>query len=243
MQRNTEKNGRQKGGKTLWRAGCITMFLLAVFITVLFCLRKKSQDVVQPVDYVCDLGAGIMIRSVDSYTGAFLEDGSDREVENVWQLTVENVSEKNIQLLTITAQGKTETARFQITTLEAGSTVTVLESAALPCPENAEETAYKIEDLAYLEDELSIFPEQFTVSAKDGWIQVENIGEEDITEDIYVYYKNFEDGVFRGGITYRVRFEGGIPAGESREEQTQHYSPEKSRILYLTYGQKQEEKN
>ena len=242
MQRNTVKSGRRKREKLLWRVGWVAVVLLAVSITALLFLWKNSKGV-QPVDYVCDLGDGIMIRSVSSYTGPFLEDGSDREAENVWQLTVQNVSEENIQYMTITAPGETETARFQITTLEAGSTVTVLESTALPYPEQAEEMAYKIEDLAYLEDELSIFPEQFTVSAKDGWIQVENIGEGDVTEDIYVYYKNFEDGVFQGGITYRVKFEGGIPAGESREEQTQHYSSEKSRILYLTYGQKQEEKD
>ena len=75
----------------------------------------------------------------------------------------------------------------------------------------------------------------FTVSTADNWVKVENKGDSDITNDIYVYYKNKDGDTFNGGITYRVKFTGGIPAGESKEEQTMHYDPSTSEIMYLTY--------
>jgi len=186
-------------------------------------------------DYVCDLGDGLLIRSVSPYAGPFWEDGSGREVRNVWQLTVTNTSEENIQLLRIHAEAEGQEAEFEITTLLAGSTVKVLEKSASEFPEDEEEGRYEVEDLAYLKDEISIYPEQFTLSAKDGWIRLENKGEQDITQDIYVYYKAYADDVFTGGITYRVKFEGGIPSGESREETAGHYLLDGSKILYLTY--------
>ena len=137
-------------------------------------------------------------------------------------------------------------AYFDITTLTAGSTVQVLESAASEYPEWEEDCAseypeweedcvYTIENLALFSKERSLYPDLFAVSARDGWIKVENKGTEDITNDVYVYYKNEKDGEFLGGITYRLKFEGGIPAGETREEQSVHYKSDISQIMYLTY--------
>ena len=126
-------------------------------------------------------------------------------------------------------------AYFDITTLTAGSTVQVLESAASEYPEWEEDCVYTIENLALFSKERSLYPDLFAVSARDGWIKVENKGTEDITNDVYVYYKNEKDGEFLGGITYRLKFEGGIPAGETREEQSVHYKSDISQIMYLTY--------
>ena len=75
----------------------------------------------------------------------------------------------------------------------------------------------------------------FKIMAQDNWIKLENISNQDIKSDIYVYFKNYEDQIYQGGITYRVKFAGGIKAGEKVEVQSQHYSSKKSKILYLTY--------
>ena len=213
--------------------GGLLLFLL-LFIAVGICFffgKEKTNGETYPYN----LGNGVVIEATSEYSGDFLEDGSDRQVKNVWALTVTNTSDQDIQFLRIKAEYKNESACFDITTLTAGSTVQVLESSAAEYPKWEEVCVYKIENLALFSRERSLYPEQFTVSAQDGWIKVENIGTEDIAKDIYVYFKNVEDGQFQGGITYRVKFEGGIPAGEFREEQSIHYREDTSRIMYLTY--------
>lgn len=211
----------------------ITAFVLAVLITGAFIWAIQRDSFGS--EEVCSLGNGVVIRSVSKYSGTFVEDGADREAEDMIQLRVENTSEEDIQFLRIKAAAGENTANFDITTLPAGSTVEVQESSAMEYSDWIEECTYSIENLAYFREDRSLYPNMFTVTAQDGWISVENHSSQDITEDIYVYFKNMDGDVFAGGITYRVKFSGGIPAGETAEEQSIHYRSDKSRIMYLTY--------
>lgn len=222
-------NNKVKKKKIYTAVGILFLILLlAAGIYKLSEMQEKDH-------YRSNLGSGIVIQSVSQYSGDFVEDGSDRGVRNVWALTVNNMSDQDIQYLRIKAEHGEDAAYFDITTLTAGSTVQVLESAASEYPEWEEDCVYTIENLALFSKERSLYPDLFAVSARDGWIKVENKGTEDITNDVYVYYKNEKDGEFLGGITYRLKFEGGIPAGETREEQSVHYKSDISQIMYLTY--------
>ena len=169
------------------------------------------------------------------YISNFVEDGSDKKVSNVWTLKVSNHSDQDIQFLRIKAQEDNNVGVFDITTLKANSSVIVMEGNALECPSDSEEYHYDIENLAYFQTEMSLHSNVFKIMAQDSWIKLENISNQDIKSDIYVYFKNYEDQIYQGGITYRVKFAGGIKAGEKVEVQSQHYSSKKSKILYLTY--------
>ena len=199
----------------------LLVLLLVIVIYKLSGMQEADED-----NYRTNLGSGIVIQSVSQYLG---------EVKNVWSLTVNNMSDQDIQYLRIKAEHGEDAAYFDITTLTAGSTVKVLESSAAEYPDWEDDCVYSIENLALFNKERSLYPDLFAVSARDGWIKVENKGTEDITNDVYVYYKNEKDGEFLGGITYRLKFEGGIPAGETREEQSVHYKSDISQIMYLTY--------
>ena len=214
----------------------ITVFVLAALIigAVIWAKQRESLE----SKGVCSLGNGVVIRSVTKYSGTFVEDGADRDVEDIIQLRVENTSEEDIQFLRIKAEEGEYTAYFDITTLPAGSAVDVQESSAMEYSNWIEECTYSIENLAYFREDRSLYPDMFTVTAQDGWISVENHSSQDIASDIYVYFKNMDDDVFSGGITYRVKFSGGIPAGETAEEQSIHYLSDKSKIMYLTYQRK-----
>lgn len=211
----------------------ITVFVLAALIigAVIWAKQRESLE----SEGVCSLGNGVVIRSVTKYSGTFVEDGTDRDVEDIIQLRVENTSEEDIQFLRIKAEQGENTAYFDITTLPAGSTVDVQESSAMEYSNWIENCTYSIENLALFREDRSLYPDMFTVTAQDGWISVENHSSQDITSDLYVYFKNMDDDVFSGGVTYRVKFSGGIPAGETAEEQSIHYLSDKSKIMYLTY--------
>ena len=185
--------------------------------------------------YIVNLGDNIYIERIYGYTGDFVEDGSDKEVSDVWTLKVTNKSKQDIQFLRIKATLDNNQGIFDITTLQSNTSVVVMESNASSLPNNGEEYKYSVENLAYFNSSLSLHLDDFKISTKDNWIQLENISEQDITNDIYVYYKNVEDDIYHGGITYRVKFFGGIKAGEIKQIQSKHYSSKNSEILNLTY--------
>lgn len=228
-----KNNRKKKRYMTAGAAGTALALVLAAVAAAV--IAFENRDAVSATEDRYRLGDGIVIEEVSRYDGPFVEDGSDAEVEDVWALTVTNTSDEDIQYLKIMAESADSTGEFDITTLTAGSTVTVLEHSAGDYPENEKDCTYSIENLAYFAKPRSLYTDLFTVSTADNWVRVENKGDSDITNDIYVYYKNKDGDTFNGGITYRVKFTGGIPAGESKEEQTMHYDPSTSKIMYLTY--------
>ena len=202
----------------------IIAIILIVIALVLVVVIANKDDKADDKKYISSLGDEI-----------FVEDGSDKKVSNVWTLKVSNHSDQDIQFLRIKAQEDNNVGVFDITTLKANSSVIVMEGNALECPSDSEEYHYDIENLAYFQTEMSLHSNVFKIMAQDSWIKLENISNQDIKSDIYVYFKNYEDQIYQGGITYRVKFAGGIKAGEKVEVQSQHYSSKKSKILYLTY--------
>lgn len=213
----------------------IVAIILIVIALVLVVVMVKKDNKPNDKKYIASLGDEIFVEESYSYDGNFVEDGSNKEVSNVWTLKVSNYSNQDIQFIRIKAQKDNDVGVFDITTLKANSSVIVMESNALECPSNSEDYQYDIENLAYFQTEISLHSDIFKVMAKDNWIKLENISTQDINSDIYVYFKNYEDDIYQGGITYRVKFAGGIKAGATVEMQSQHYSSKKSKILYLTY--------
>lgn len=212
----------------------ITIILVIIaLVLVLFMISRDNET--DDKKYVASLGDEIFIEESYGYDGNFIEDGSDKKVSNVWTLKVSNYSNQDIQFLRIKAQGDNNIGVFDITTLKANSSVVVMESSAFECPNNSEDYHYDVENLAYFQTEMSLHSDVFKIMAKDNWIKLENISGQDINSDIYVYFKNYENEIYQGGITYRVKFAGGIKAGATIEMQSQHYSSKKSKILYLTY--------
>lgn len=195
----------------------------------------QKEEIQQLFPY--EVAEGVYVMSAEAYSGAFVEDGSDREIENIWQIKIENTTGRDIQFLRVRANLGGEEAVFDVSTLIAGSSAMVLETNALAWKSGVEQMSFTAENLAYFQYERTIFPEVFSLSVTDQTLRLENISENDVSGDVYVYYKNMEEDVFIGGITYRVKFSGGIRAGEALAEQASHYQSDKSKILFITYGQ------
>lgn len=209
--------------------------LAAVIIIAVFMMQQGRQS--DEDNRESSLGNGIYIVSSEPYTGPFWEDGSDTAVEDIWSLKIVNSSDEDIEYLKIHAATAEAEGNFEVTVLPAGGELIVLESSAAAYPQDAEDARYDAENLAFFQEERSILPEQLTLYGQDNWIKAENISGEDIAGDICVYYKNLEDGIFQGGITYRAVFPGGMAAGEAEEQEVLHYMKDTSLIMYVTYDQ------
>lgn len=171
----------------------------------------------------------LTVEAIGSYTGNFLEDGSDEPTANVAAMLVTNNSERMLQIADITFQvNDTETASFRVTNLPAGTTVLVLESNKR---EFKEEDSYTYGETAsgYM-DQPTLEEDKFELVTEEGKITLKN-NTDQAYEKVYVYYKYVQlGGAYLGGITYRTPFEN-VPAGGEVEAVAGHFNPDSSKIM------------
>ena len=183
-----------------------------------------------------DLGSGIVITDYIRYSGPFLEDRTDEAVSDVLAIRVTNTGEEYIQTMDIVLSDGETKARFSLSTLFPGETVIVPEANRMPFTDVPEFTKAATESVALFDGHPGMCTDHIAIQCLDGVMNITNISGEDITEDIFVYYKNYIDGVYCGGITYRLRLTGGLKAGEIRQGSAAHFDRENSRIVFVTCG-------
>lgn len=198
--------------------------------------RPTEQADVPTEPQGLDLGSGILITDYIRYTGPFLEDRSDDFVSDVLAIQVTNTGEEYIQTMDILLNdGETE-ARFSLSTLFPGETVVVLEKNRMEYSSAPEFTQVQTSNVALFENHPGMCENQLEIQSMNGVINVTNISGEDIQGDIMVYYKNYIGGVYYGGITYRVRIQGGLKAGEIRQGSAAHFNPTNSTVVFVVCG-------
>lgn len=173
---------------------------------------------------------GMQISKIKSYSGKFVENGSDKKVSNILALEVKNTSKKDLQYGQIKLQiNNKKTATFDLTNLPAGKTVTVIESTGSISYNSGD--SYKYEEATYASvDKLPMSENKVKVSANGSDIIVENISNKDLGT-VYVYYKNTKDNSYLGGITYRAKFEN-VEKGKNYTASTSHFS-DSSKIVMV----------
>ena len=173
---------------------------------------------------------GMQINKIKSYSGKFVENGSDKKVSNILALEVKNTSKKDLQYGQIKLQiNNKKTATFDLTNLPAGKTVTVIESTGSISYNSGD--SYKYEEATYASvDKLPMSENKVKVSTNGSDIIVENISNKDLGT-VYVYYKNTKDNSYLGGITYRAKFEN-VEKGKNYTASTSHFS-DSSKIVMV----------
>lgn len=183
-----------------------------------------------------DLGQGLVMTDIGSYTGVYMEDGSDDLVSGILLIAVANRGDHAVQYAEIAMPAGDGTAVFSLSTLPPGETVILLEKNRMEYTA-AEYTAAAAENVVLFTEPLSQCADKLSVQILNGAINVTNISGGDITADIVIYYKNSAADVYYGGITYRVRLEGGLKAGELRQIMASHFSADGSAIMFVTCGE------
>lgn len=186
-----------------------------------------------PVFTAEELSDGLYITDVGSYAGVYMEDGSDETVSDVMMLVLENASGKDLQLARIQLVYGDFTAEFETTNVPAGESVVLLEKNRHSAPQTPYQSA-EASVVAFFDEPMSLQEDRLRITGMDGVLEVTNISEADITGDVFIYYKNAAADLLYGGITYRVRVNGGIAAGETAQITTGHYTQAGSRILWVT---------
>ena len=182
-----------------------------------------------------DLGDGITLISIEPYSGAFVEDGSDDPVEDIISIVIKNTGDKPVQMIDIGIETDNGDAQFIATTLFPNSSVVVLEKNRMKYPGSGKFGVAKINQIGRFIEEPSFYSDKFEVRGGDGTITVKNLTSEDVTGKVVVYYKTIRDGRYFGGITYQATLDGGIPAGSTVLSAANHFRIDRSRLVFVKY--------
>lgn len=187
-----------------------------------------------PAELSLSLSDGITLVSIEAYSGAFVEDGSDEQVSDIMSVTVRNDGDQPIQYATLVVTVDSVDYNFELSTLPVGAEAKLLEMNKSAMPTLGEVTA-TVTACAFFTNEPTMCEELFEVDAQDGAITVTNISDKDFGS-IYVYYKSCSDDLFLGGITYRVNVPE-LKSGDSYSCYAGHFSANGSRLMFINYAQ------
>lgn len=179
---------------------------------------------------------GLTITHMGSYTGAYVEDGSNEIVSGVLMLRVTNNGQRDIQYAELSMPVGDAVAQFQLTTLPVGATMILLEQSRMAWDANVAYPEPVASNVAFFQYDLSLQEDLLQLQILDGAINITNISGQDIAGDVVIYYKNSQQDVYYGGITYRVRIQGGMKAGEIQQIMADHFSATGSEVVFITIG-------
>ena len=208
----------------------LAMLVLCLAVQLSIYIYKECT---KPVRVLTDsemmIGNGLTIEKTGKYTGKYMEDGTDDEVEDVMFIVLKNNSSKDLQYADIKLYKDDEEFLFTASNIPSGDSVMLLEKNRKSAEKKI--TSAKPESVVFFKSNMSLQRSLFKIQELDGAINLINISGRDINEDIYLYYKNGGDGLYLGGITYLAKVTGGIKKDEVKQLSTKHFKNNYSEIV------------
>lgn len=180
--------------------------------------------------------AGLTVVSMDSIAGMYVEDGTDEVLDGIFTVTFRNDADVTLQYAKLLLTVGEECYSFEISTLPAGETLRAMEMNRKSLVSSKGEVTLTEENIAWFTEEPSMYENALKITPTPNGIVVENISDETLGAPIYVYYKNYVDGVYVGGITYRAGTQNNLAPGETAALSAQHFDPDNSRLMFVTYA-------
>lgn len=172
----------------------------------------------------------LVIEKMFSYSGYYIEDGTEDEVSNVAAILVTNTSSKIIEFASVYLEADEKLMQFDISILPAGASVLVMEKDRKTCSETVK-CSYNRSEIAYM-DSMDLKEDVLKVTQDEGEITVENIGSDTVPE-IRLFYKNqVENNTYLGGIAYTVKLSELSP-GEVQTVYPSHFDPRYGKIMMV----------
>ncbi len=207
----------------------VVIVLVAAAACTFFFMRNKEPDNNQPSEtlpseYIAQgemlagSEGGIKVSPLFSYTGEYVEDNSNENVENVIAVKLINSSEKDYEYVEFTVKTDSGEHKFTASTVLHGKTVTVLCRDKFSEDEKIESVS--VETASTYINEPSLHKDVFKISMGDGTATILNNTDKDVN-NLIVYYKQTDENGYFGGITYR-KLIGTLEAGKMYQIPSEH---------------------
>ena len=174
--------------------------------------------------------ADIKIQHINSYSGIFIEDGSDVEVDNVAAIQVKNTSKKALEFAQIQIYNGDKKLVFDVSSLPANSSAIIMEKNKAPL-DKSKSITYGGTTGGYtnkLEKDATIKYQK----VDNNGIKVTNKSNKNIPcVRIFYKYKSSE-GYYIGGITYTAKINN-LKAKESQTIYPSHFDLDGGEIMMI----------
>ena len=174
--------------------------------------------------------ADIKIQHINSYSGIFIEDGSDVEVDNVAAIQVKNTSKKALEFAQIQIYNGDKKLVFDVSSLPANSSAIIMEKNKAPL-DKSKSITYGGTTGGYtnkLEKDATIKYQK----VDNNGIKVTNKSNKNIPcVRIFYKYKSSE-GYYIGGITYTAKINN-LKAKESQTIYPSHFDSDGGEIMRI----------
>ncbi len=185
----------------------------------------------EPVTEYTASSADLYCLEINRYSGPFVEDGQNEQVENVAAILVENRSKQYLDYAKVTYYVAGKIATFNVTGLPPGGKAWVLEAEKMQI-EGTPSFEFLDCESTFRKDAV-MTTDLIGVATQDNVLTVTNKSDETL-ENVCVYYKNVNsDGNYLGGITYMIGFDT-LEAGKSAQRESAHFG-ENSRIVRYSF--------
>lgn len=210
--------------KRIIAAALIGIFVVAAFAGCSDETTKATENKTEAEKPKC-----LSVLEIMPYTGKFVEDGSDEEVENIVAAVLSNTTDTDYELVEFSVTTDKGTHRFSASTVTAGSTTTVLCKDKDIFENNESMQSFSIDVNAEYVNPISFAEGVLEIYYTDGTVSLKNASDKDLN-NISVFYKQRNDSGYLGGITYKTAVNS-LKAGEI----TQLYSEHLDEIVNIIY--------
>ena len=157
-------------------------------------------------------------------------------MSGIFAATFRNDSDSDLQYAKLVLTVGEEDYIFELSTVPAGATVRAMEMNKKAFVSSKGEVTLKQENIAWFDEAPSMYSNMLKIIQRNNAIIIENISGQTIAAPIYVYYKNYTDGMYIGGITYRAGTQESLAPGKSVALSAKHFDPDASRLMFVTYA-------
>ena len=191
-----------------------------------------AQEGVKGMEFPYSIpGSNLLVRSIASYDGSFIEDGSDSDVSGVTVMVVENTGKTQAEYAAISLNRDGKALQFEVSALPAGGMAVVQESNKVPFQEgNYTDCTASVAEV----DDFTMSEDKIRVEETGGQeITVTNLTDQEIPA-VRIFYKFYmkDEDTYVGGITYTAKITD-LQAGDSQVIQPSHYLKGSSRIMMV----------
>lgn len=173
--------------------------------------------------------SSIVIKSIQGYTGTFIETNQDIACENVATALIENRSEKMISYAIVSVSAGEDEWKFEISTIPANSSVIVQEKEM----KKYQDVQYRIDsiEIAY-EENASLMEDEIEIKAEGGnELTITNLSKDKIP-GLRLFYKMKDDDIYIGGLTYVVKVSN-LDPGQTVSVFPNHYTSSNAEVLMV----------
>ncbi len=153
-------------------------------------------------------------------------------------VVVENVSDIDVEYALLTVKTRTETLTFNVSALLSGTKAVLLCNESVGADSDESYTAWQTENMILFENPPVMNEDKIEVSLADGSISLKNISGEDITSDIYIYYKDKKDDLLNGSVTYKTSV-AGLKADALTYIKAEGLNANNCQIIFTDYDDKE----